>query len=142
MRLVLPVALIIISWLTLDMRNITIWLPCIILAVVWFFLAPYMFRRSFAKNVKKLMHEGRVSEFVGDFTLTLQGNTMRYTGKGQTLESAYYRVEKTAHDNERLYIYLGSLTAIIIPKTAFKDAVEEQDFIELLRHKCAAATPV
>lgn len=132
MRFILPAILLVLGLLSIRHHNWAAWLPLIIIAVVWVCITPGFFRRGIAKNVKKLMYEGRCSEFIGDFSLTLSADHICYAGNGQTLKSAYYRVERIEHDNERLYIYLGSLTAIIIPKAAFKDAAEKQAFLDLL----------
>lgn len=137
-RFGVPVILVILSLLTIRHHNLFAWLPAIILAVLWLALTPGFFRRSIAKNVKKLMYEGRYSEFIGDFTVTLLDDTIRYAGNGQTMETAYNRVERVEHDAERLYIYIGSLSAIIIPLRDFKDEAEKQAFLNLLAQKRTA----
>lgn len=134
-RFGVPVALVILSLLTIRHHNLLAWLPAIIIAVIWFALTPGLFRRSIGKNVKKLMYEGRCSEFIGDFSVALQENNIRYAGQGQTIETVYSRVERVEHDAERLYIYIGSLSAIIIPIRFFQDDAQKQAFLDLLERK-------
>lgn len=138
-RLCVPIVLIICALIIIKHHTLTVWLPVIIIAVVWFYWRPVLFRRSIAKNVKKLMYEGRCSEFIGDFTITLAENVMRYKGHGQVLETAYNRINQVEQDNERIYLYLGSLTAIIIPKIAFGEVSEEDAFLDFLAQKRTAA---
>lgn len=139
-RLCVPIVLIIAALIIIKHHTLLSWLPVLIISVAWFFWRPVLFRRTIAKNVKKLMHEGRCCEFIGDFTVTINENALLHARQGQITETAYNRIEHIVQDNERIYLYLGSLTAIIIPKTAFKDASEQEAFLNCLAQKRAAAT--
>lgn len=134
----LPIAFIVLITLMGSWHSVYGWLPPVVFAVAWWLGLPAWHRRSIAKNVKRLMYEGQSSEFLGDFEVTLGDSTLKYAGNGQTIEVVYSRVAKIVRDKERLYIYLGSLTAIIMPVKYFADEGEMQRFLDLLEQKRAA----
>lgn len=134
-----PAIIVIITLLMGGLRSPLMWVGPVIIIVVWLIIYPQMFRNSIAKNVKKLMREGRTAEFVGNFTLMLTNTGIRLIGNGQVADTAYDRVEKITADKERLYVYIGSLTAHIIPLTAFKDESHKQEFLALLKQKAPNA---
>lgn len=129
-RLCVPIVLVIAALVIIKHHTLFAWLPVLIIGVAWFFWRPVLFRRGIIRNVKKLMSEGRCSEFIGDFTVTLAENALSHSRQNQITETAYNGIEQVVQDKERIYLYLGSLTAIIIPKTAFKDASEQEAFLE------------
>lgn len=138
-RLILPVIVVLITLISGSYRSPIAWIPPVVVAVIWFFVMPPFFKNSIKKNVRRMISEGRRVSFLGDFKLSLHDNYLRNEGDGVATESAYWRIEKIRRDQERLYVYIGSITSLIIPFRYFKDEDEVQQLVSLLEHKMANA---
>lgn len=135
----LPAVLIVIMLLSGSFRSPTVWAPAVVIVLAWIIIMPFMFNRSLKKNVRKLIHEGRRIPFTGEHKLILHNEYMRNEEEGLITETAYWRVEKIRRDDERLYIYIDSISSLIIPFRFFKDEAEKERFISLLENKTAGA---
>ena len=102
---------------------------------LWVIAWPYFHRFTCRRIVRRMTKDGRRNEFAGDFCLELAGEVLRETGNGRTTEVACDRIERIAHDDSRYYIYIGSLSAFIVPKRAFGDEWEREAFFEALKGK-------
>ncbi len=91
----------------------------------------YMMRRT----IRKMMKEGCHNEFIGDFSMELADNVLRETGSGHILEVAYDRIDRIAHDGNLSYIYIGAVTASILPDNTFGDDIEKSTFFDALRER-------
>lgn len=104
---------------------------------LWALAVPYRFEAMIRRHIKKIT-KGR-NEFVGDFSLDLQEGVLVYAGNSEKNEIAYSRVIKIVQDEARVYLFLGPLSAVIVPAAAFADASQKQAFFGLLRAKCPTA---
>ncbi len=100
-------------------------------------LMPGRFTALIRRHIKKITKEH--NEFVGKFSLELRKDGLVYAGNAERLEIAYERIVKVAGDAELIYLFLGALSAIIVPPAAFADAGQKEAFLSLLRMKCPTA---
>ena len=139
--LLLPVLLAAITPLVfIAFPNTRPWLwagVAIVVGGVWALLMPARFEALIRRHIKKII-QGR-SEFVGEFSLDLRENVMIYTGNNEKNEIAYSRVTKVATDGTLIYMFLGPVSAIIIPAAALAEASQKEIFWGLLRDKCPKA---
>jgi hypothetical protein len=89
------------------------------------------------KTVRKLISEGKANEFVGKSVLVLGETSIRGETSGRITEVGYDKVDRIVYDDERYYIYIGSLTAFIVPFRAFANEPQKDEFFGLLKSKSA-----
>mgnify|MGYP003622657763 CR=1 FL=1 len=91
------------------------------------------------KRLKAYVAEGNGKEFIGEFTLELLDDRPRMEGQDGVAEKGYDKVRKLVTDKDRLYIYTGSMTAVIVPLHAFGSGEAYRKFRQLLEEKTRAA---
>ena len=79
------------------------------------------------------------NEFVGQFKLIAMDDHFSYEGNGEKNEISYSRVIKVVEDKQYLYIFLGSVSALIIPPCTFLSENQRLSFFNLLQQKCTQA---
>ena len=104
---------------------------------LWALLMPARFEALIRRHIKKII-KGR-SEFVGDFSLDLEEDALIYAGNHEKNEIAYGRVVKIVEDGSLIYLFLGPVSAVIVPTAAFADVSQKEAFFNLLRAKCPGA---
>ena len=109
--------------------------------VLWTVVWPYFHRFACRRIVRRMMKDGRGNEFVGDFSLELAEGILRETGNSRTTEVTYDRIERIAHDGDLHYIYIGSISACIVPESAFKDEREKETFFGIVEGKMRREAP-
>jgi len=107
---------------------------------IWFTFGKKLYRKFLAFLVKQQLSEGKRNEFTGCRTLELLAGTIRMVGEQRTVEVPYESVERLANDDERQYVYIGAISAYIIPFSAFADKEEKQKFLRTLKEKSANLT--
>lgn len=134
LRVLFPLMVILMAFLY-SRINMFYLVIAVVFSIVWFFLYPYFFRRSLTRGVKRVMKEGKVNEFIGEKSLTLGDTHVLFQeGRGNT-EFMYEAMERIASDQERLYLYFGTITACIVPFSAFQTAEDKEQFMRLLEEK-------
>ena len=111
------------------------WAIVAALSAIWVFVVPRSVKRSTRRQVLRLLREGRGNGITGDYTLALQDAHIIETGEFRRTEIPYSGIERVVHDDACLYIYIGSIVAIIVPFSAFKDESEKQLFLERIQEK-------
>lgn len=98
---------------------------------------PARFKALIRRHIKKITKER--NEFIGQFSLELREDGLVYTGNAEKLEIAYQRIVKITDDAGLTYLFMGALSAIIVPPAAFADAGQKGAFLNLLRVRCPEA---
>ena len=148
-RLALPVVL---SLIGLGFWGFTTWrfgirafsfanlAGCLAISALWYTLYPWRYRKSLEKRLKSYFAEGNGKEFIGDFTLELRDVPLRTEGgDGVTTAVPYDRIGKLVENKGCLYIYTGSMTAVILPLDAFGSDEAYREFRGRLEEKLRAA---
>ena len=112
---------------------------CLAIAALWYALYPLRWRKSLEKRFKAYFAEGNGKEFTGDFTLELLDDRLRTEGADAATESSYGRIGKVLENKGCLYIYTGSMTAVILPLNAFGSDEAYREFRSRLEEKVRAA---
>jgi hypothetical protein len=108
---------------------------CAVVYIAWVIVWPFLHRQSVKRTVAKMMRDGRGNEFVGEFSLELADDRMRGSGNGRVTETDYDRIERIVADGDVHYVYVGSISAYILPDSAFRDEGEKLRFFDLLEEK-------
>jgi len=72
-------------------------------------------------------------DFFGPTTIEFFDNSFRWITNNSNGESQIESIKKIKDDKHYYYLYNTSLTAFVIPKTAFKSSDELSNFIKLFR---------
>lgn len=134
LRVVFPLLVMIMAFLY-SRINMYYMVVAVIFSIVWFFVYPHSFRRSLARGVKRIMKEGKGNEFVGEKRLTLGDTHIIFEEGRGTIESKYDAVERIESDQERFYLYLGTVSAYILPLSAFQTKEQKEQFVQILAEK-------
>ena len=112
---------------------------CLAIAALWYALYPRRYRKTMKKRLKAYFAEGNGKEFLGNFTLELLDDRLRMAGADGATESAYGKVGNVIENKGCLYIYTGSMTAVILPLDTFGSEEAYREFRSRLEEKVRAA---
>jgi len=127
LRFLLPVMLISFTFLSGRLSTINL-ISIAIISVIWFCVTPALFLCSIKRSVRRLMKEGKCNEFVGERTVIFSEASIRLEAETRTVETSFSAVERIVSDDERFYIYIGAISAYIIPFSAFATKAEKAEF--------------
>lgn len=106
--------------------------------LLWF---PWAYRRKVKKIVAGMIGEGRNRTLLGKQRVTLSPEGITKSSDVDQTTVAWSGVERVMKDKDYLFVYISALTAIIIPRRAFADAVGFDEFaIKATRYYEEAAT--
>ena len=101
--------------------------PLLYSAVLWIMSAILIantkrsLRKTNRKLYKKQIANGHGSEFIGDYTLELLENQLILSLASRKSEIGYDAVERIGQDEHGLYVFCGTLSAVLIPLSAFRN---------------------
>lgn len=93
-------------------------------------------RNTNEKQYRKQINDGRGSEFIGDYTLELSEDRLTLLMQSRKSEIDYNAVERVEQDEFCMYIYCGSMSAVLIPLSAFRDSHQREELLDDLKRKC------
>lgn len=106
--------------------------------LLWF---PWAYRRKVKKIVVGMIGEGRNRTLLGKQRVTLSPEGITKSSDFDRTTVAWSGVERVIKDQDYLFVYISALTAIIVPRRAFADAVGFNEFaIQATRYQEEAAT--
>jgi hypothetical protein len=82
---------------------------------------------------KKVINDKTNEDFIGPTTMEFLDNSFRWTTKNSNGESQIESIKKIKDDKDYYYLYNTSLTAFVIPKTAFRTLDDLNYFINVFR---------
>lgn len=109
-----------------------------VVSVLWIILYPICFRKALEKKLTGWVDKGIGKEFIGDFTLELLEDRIRTEGESGVAETMYDNIERLVVNKGCLYIYIGSLSAHILPLEAFDNEEAYREFRSFLEKKIPA----
>ena len=96
-------------------------------------LFPFSFRRSLRRNVLAMLKEGRNRGLLGTKEVTLTPAEIRSTGAMGMTTTAWPAVERVVVDGDVLYLYISSVSAVVVPRRAFAQDADFEAFVETAR---------
>lgn len=106
-----------------------------IVMIVWFVLAPKVYRLQVTRRLEKQIQQGTFTPLIGQRTLTLLDKGLTLTNPQQTREYDYSQILAIKKDDQRLYLYTGAESALIVPFSAFANEEQRQAFVKTLKEK-------
>ena len=114
-------------------------LAFITLGALWFLFYPAYYRKANKKRLKRYIDEGNGQEYIGDQSLELLDDRMRTEDKTGLREMPYAIVDRLVENQDCLYIFIGAMTAVIVPQSAFDGDNFYPDFRAYLEGKIRLA---
>lgn len=94
------------------------------------------------KQTRKMLREGKNPSFIGPATFELLEHSIRTTERDTVTELACSRIERIVDTGSELYIYIGSLSGLILPQSAFSGREQREELIEALKRRVGEAVTV
>lgn len=130
----LGVALALIVALMWQSRGLGLWTLFFTAYALFLLLGyPIYYRWSVKQNARKIYSEAPNKGVFGDHIIALDAEgVIEISDTGET-RTAWSGVDRIEANGEYIFLYTGSLTAHIIPRRAFLNEVEAEEFIQLAR---------
>lgn len=109
------------------------------MSALWYALYPLCHRKSLERRIGRWLADGGGREFVGEVAMDLLDDRLRAEDAGGVREVLYDRVERLVENKNCLYIYIGTVSAFLVPLEAFADAEARREFRDALEEKARAA---
>lgn len=93
-------------------------------------------RKANEKRCRQQIEAGKGTEFLGAHMLELQENKIVISNTSRKSEIGYDSIEKVGQDTFCMYVHCGSLSAVLLPLTAFQDELQRAALLEVLKNKC------
>ena len=130
---ILVLIIIIPVIITNPTKNITIWF---VVSVIWFFAAPYYYRYAIRRSSLKMYNEGENKGVLTKHTLILNEEGIIEETNYNTTKLKWDSIEKIVKDYRYIYIYIGAVSAFIVPIRSFSSSISFNDFYhELIKLK-------
>lgn len=116
--------------------------PLLYVAILWIMSAFLIagtrrsIRKTNEKMYRKQIETGNGSEFIGDYTLELLDDRLIVSHSSRKSEIGYDSVVGVEQDEYSIYVFCGSLSAVILPLTAFDNKQQKSTFMNFLKDKC------
>ena len=113
----------------LDVPFLGMFIPFLIISILWVIFYPKYFYNHITRNVKKMIKEGKNEGLLGKHDLNFnEDGFTEETSTGET-KVKWSGVNEFKEDNEFFYLYNSSVSAYIIPKRDVANEVELRNFI-------------
>ena len=103
-----------------------------IFSIAIYFAWPYMYRTAAIRGVKRLLKEGNNKSLLGPNIISLLPEGI--FGKSPARESKlnWSSIDKILQNDKYIFIYLGAINALVIPKNAFASDLQRKEFLNYL----------
>ncbi len=99
-----------------------------IASIVWIVLFPKIVEQSMKKRILKMVEEGKRNYLFGRHELRITQDGIH--GKTGVSETTWHRIERAVETEKHVLVYLNSITAFVVPKSAFGSQEEKDRFLE------------
>ena len=97
-----------------------------------FFIYPFLNRVSIIRRTQKLLSEGDNEAVLGPQTITVSPEGLFCKTRVSESTLKWSSIVKVAEDDDYIFVYIGAVNAVIIPKEAFSTDEAEQGFLDLI----------
>ena len=96
------------------------------ICLLWF---PWAYRRKVGKIVDGMIGEGRNRTLLGKQRVVISTEGITKSSDFDRTTIAWSGIERVIKDKARAYVYTSALTAIIVPRRAFRDEIAFDEFV-------------
>lgn len=110
-------------------QRVSLWIVAYfgVISLLWLVFYPKFAEKSMKRRLKKFLEEGEPGILYGSRHLSFDEDQIVVDQAGAISEYNWHHITKMVEDNHAVYLYVGNVQAIIMPKRAFnqKDEVEK-----------------
>ena len=101
--------------------------------IIWIVFYPKYFYNHIERNIKKMLREGSYSKLLGKHHLQITDEGIIETNSGGETKRNWNGIEKIEENEAYIFIYVSSMSANIVPKTAFSRENSKSEFMQSLQ---------
>lgn len=116
-------------------------LPLFVAAPIYLLWYPWAYRRNLEKIVAGMVSEGTNRQLFCRHRVTISPDGIAESGEFGRSTTTWQAVERVVADGEYAYVYLNALAAIIVPRRAFANPAQFDEFVRTAQqyHNSAVA---
>ena len=107
-------------------------------AVISFLIFPWLHTRGIRNRTLKLLNEGSNKGLLGRQRITLQDEGLYCESPSGETKLKWEAIERIVTNEDYMFVYLGSVNAIVIPKRAFASQSDLHAFLEDVQHHASS----
>lgn len=107
----------------------------VIASAIWIPNSKKIYKNSLIKSTLKAIEGGSGVEFLGEYSLVLDAYCLRQKHNNVLTETPYTNIQNVAIDLNCIYLFTGSISAVVIPKRAFYSAEQMNYFLSIITSK-------
>lgn len=134
-RFLTPLIFLVMPFVLDDISNISFWYWAVIFVltyILWVVLYEKNVYKINIKRIRKMLEEKRNESLIGERILEIDGENIRIIN--DRVENIIYikSIKNIIENDEYIFIYINSISAIIIPIKVFKSIEDKELFKSLL----------
>ena len=103
-----------------------------ILALIWILYYPHYFKRTLRKRVSKMLNEKDNRTLLGDYVMILGPEGFESKSNSQETKIEWSGIQSLEVTKDYIFLYNSSISAFILPSSAFHSEEERETFIKLV----------
>ncbi|MBO0993964.1 YcxB family protein [Bacillus sp. SD088] len=132
-RFLFPVLFIVFSYFfskVTDMPFLGIFIPFLLISILWVIFYPKYFYRFIIRNTKKLIRERENEGLLGEHRMTLLEEGLVDITPNKETKVTWSGIQGLKEDEQAIYLYNSSVSAYILPKKDLHNVEETKAFIQ------------
>lgn len=97
---------------------------------IMYFVIPYIYKRSLVGQVRKLLKEGSNISLLGKYEMRLSPDEIHYKTLASETKIKWSSINKVVQNDKYIFIYIGAVQALVIPKSAFTSIEQQKEFLD------------
>ena len=132
-RVLVPIMYIVLAILAavfLDMPFLVIFIPFLLVGILWYLYYPAYFYRLIKRNSTKMMREGKNDAVTGLHKMIFTNEGLREISPKGEMTVSWSGIEEISEGETGFYLYNSGMSALIIPKKELSNSRQVSDFLK------------
>lgn len=132
-RILVPIMYIVLSILAavfLDMPFLVIFIPFLLVGILWYLYYPAYFYRLVKRNSTKMMREGKNDAVIGLHKMIFTNEGLREISPRGEMTVSWSGIEELVEGETGFYLYNSGMSALIIPKKELSNSRQVSEFLK------------
>lgn len=108
----------------------SIYIVAPVVSILASFAYPYIYRRSVIRQAQKLLKEGSNKSLLGHHEISLSSDGIFYKSLAGETKLNWQSVEKVLQNDKYIFMYIGAINALVVPKSAFASSHQQKEFLD------------
>lgn len=113
----------------LELPFIGIFIPFLLISILWLIFYPAYFYRFVNKAAQKMIKEGKNEGIFGEHTMQFTEEGLLETSRAGESKVYWGNIEQLGEDANNFYLYNSAISAFIIPKKDLSDISEVRTYL-------------